>query len=257
MIEITEQESIHDYRRFEDLVSHYTRQGFRIALDDFGSGHSSLVTLVRCVPPLYKQQLVKALVAFSTSVDAKLIAEGVETREELETLLRLGVRYGQGFLFARPAPEPAGLQPAVREELVRLVRAAETLGPEYEESLRGLIAPCVTIEAGTLHVDDLDHLFRHRPAADHVVVLRAGKPAGLVTRISFHAKTGGPFGYPVFQRKAAEAVAKSHPLVVPQETRITSLYNLAMSRLPEDLYDPVLVVDAQGWRCSGPRAPIR
>lgn len=139
VIEITEKDSIHDYRRFEELVRHYSGQGFRISLDDFGSGHSSLVTLVRCVPHFlkldqeivrgvestpYKQKLVRALVAFSHSVDAKLIAEGVETWEELEALVGLGVRHAQGFLLGRPAPEPATPESGFRERLVRLVRTA-------------------------------------------------------------------------------------------------------------------------------------
>ncbi|HEV8578098.1 MAG TPA: EAL domain-containing protein [Thermoanaerobaculia bacterium] len=141
VIEITEQESIRDYRRFEALIRHYVEQGFRISLDDFGSGHSSLVTLVRCVPHFlkldheivrqvertpYKQQLVKALVAFSTSVGAELIAEGVETWPELEALVALGVRHAQGFLLARPWPEPMELEPATRERLSRVVQGVES-----------------------------------------------------------------------------------------------------------------------------------
>lgn len=141
VIEITEHESIHDYARFEALIRHYVGQGFRISLDDFGSGHSSLVTLVRCVPHFlkldrelvhqvehtpYKQQLVKALVTFSTSVGAKLIAEGVETWAELETLVALGVRNAQGFLLARPLPQPTGLEPQILERLSRVVQSVET-----------------------------------------------------------------------------------------------------------------------------------
>ncbi len=141
VIEITEHESIHDYARFEALIRHYVGQGFRISLDDFGSGHSSLVTLVRCVPHFlkldreivhqvegtpYKQQLVRALVAFSASVGARLIAEGVETWPELETLVALGVRNAQGFLLARPLPVPAGLEPEVRERLSRVVQGVES-----------------------------------------------------------------------------------------------------------------------------------
>lgn len=141
VIEITEHETIHDYARFEALIRHYVGQGFRISLDDFGSGHSSLVTLVRCVPHFlkldqeivhqvertpYKQQLVKALVAFSTSVGAKLIAEGVETWAELETLVTLGVRHAQGFLLARPLPEPAGLEADTRERLSQVLQGVES-----------------------------------------------------------------------------------------------------------------------------------
>jgi EAL domain-containing protein (putative c-di-GMP-specific phosphodiesterase class I) len=137
VIEITERESIHDYGRFEALIRHYVAQGFRISLDDFGSGHSSLVTLTRCVPHFikldraivhqlertpYKQQLVKALVAFCASVGATLIAEGVETWDELETLVAFGVRNAQGFLLARPLPVPAGLEPAIGARLSRVLQ---------------------------------------------------------------------------------------------------------------------------------------
>ena len=93
VIEITERDSVNDHRQFEALIRHYERQGFKIALDDFGSGHSSLVTLVSSTPHFlkldkqlvrdihrhsYKQRLVRSLVSFATSVDTKLVAEGVE-----------------------------------------------------------------------------------------------------------------------------------------------------------------------------------
>lgn len=261
VIEVTEKDSIHDYQRFEELIRHYVGQGFRVSLDDFGSGHSSLVTLVRCVPHFlkldqeivrgvertpYKQKLVKALVAFSHSVDTKLIAEGVETWEELETLVRLGVRHAQGFLLGRPAPHPADIESGLRERLARLIRDAERLALDSDESLRGLLSPCTPVETGSVLVEDLDHLFRHSPATDHFVLVDSHKPVGLITRISFYAKTGGPFGYPLFQRKPADAVAKTHPLVVSERTPVTALHGLAMDRLPEDLYDPVLITDDAG-----------
>jgi EAL domain-containing protein (putative c-di-GMP-specific phosphodiesterase class I) len=118
VIEITEKESVPDHRLIESLVRHYAQQGFRIALDDLGAGYSSLVMLVLCVPHflrldreivqgidrgVYQQKLVRVLVAFSRSVEAKLVAEGIETRTEFDVLIRLGVRYGQGFFWERLA----------------------------------------------------------------------------------------------------------------------------------------------------------
>ena len=50
-----------------------------------------------------REQLVGSLVGFAAKMDVKLIAEGIETVEELHTLRELGVTYGQGFLFARPS----------------------------------------------------------------------------------------------------------------------------------------------------------
>jgi len=137
VIEITERESITDYAAFERQIRHYVERGFRIALDDLGAGHSGLVTLVTCSPHFmkldmtlsrdihrhaYKQHLVKSLTTFAASVDAALIAEGVESWEELETLARLGVRYAQGFLFARPAATPGEPSAETRVELRRIMR---------------------------------------------------------------------------------------------------------------------------------------
>jgi EAL domain-containing protein (putative c-di-GMP-specific phosphodiesterase class I) len=132
VIEVTERDAIADYGRFAALVRHFAAQGFQVALDDFGSGHSSLVTLVHCAPRFlkldqaivrgidgapYQQQLVKALATFSAGVGAELIAEGVETWPELDTLARLGVRLAQGYLLGFPSLDPEGVAPAVRERL--------------------------------------------------------------------------------------------------------------------------------------------
>jgi EAL domain-containing protein (putative c-di-GMP-specific phosphodiesterase class I) len=117
VIEITERTTIADDSRFEQAIRHYSRQGFRIALDDFGSGHSGLVTLIRCEPQFlkldmaitrrvdadrYKQKIIKSVVALAENIGATLIAEGVETEAELDTLRSLGVCYAQGFLLGRP-----------------------------------------------------------------------------------------------------------------------------------------------------------
>ena len=51
-----------------------------------------------------KQDLLEALMSFARKMHTKVIAEGIETREELRVLQSLGVPYGQGFLLARPMP---------------------------------------------------------------------------------------------------------------------------------------------------------
>lgn len=121
VIEITERDSIDDYARFEAAIAHYGNQGFRIALDDFGSGHSGLITLLSSRPhylkldmavvrdihlDTYKQMIVKSVVALADNIGAELIAEGVESEYELDVLLSYGVRHAQGFLFGRPAATP-------------------------------------------------------------------------------------------------------------------------------------------------------
>lgn len=118
VIEVTETAGIVDYLTFAEHIRHFARQGYRIALDDFGSGNSGLLTLVSVAPHFikldrglvaeidrhpYKQELIKAIASFATTVGAEIVGEGVERREEISTLIDLGVRFGQGFFIGRPA----------------------------------------------------------------------------------------------------------------------------------------------------------
>jgi diguanylate cyclase (GGDEF)-like protein len=261
VIEITERESIGDYAAFERQIRHYVEHGFRIALDDLGAGHSGLVTLVTCSPHFmkldmtlsrdihrhsYKQHLVKSLIAFSASVDAALIAEGVETWEELETLARLGVRYAQGYLFARPSRTPAGPPPETLAELRRIMRQFNYRESDLNETVGPLVIRCATIDERKKRGEDVDRIFRREPSVDHLTILRGQEPIGLLTRQHYYTKTGGPVGYPLFQWRPAEELARRTPLIVEDSINVTALAKLAMERPPDELYDPVIVTDAGG-----------
>ncbi len=93
------------------------RTGIRIFLDDFGVGYSSLSHLHQfpvdgikidadVVSPIVDESLVKLIVGVAATLDIRTVAEGVETREQLDTVTRLGVDYAQGYLFGQPARIP-------------------------------------------------------------------------------------------------------------------------------------------------------
>ena len=133
VIEVTETTSISDYAAFEEQIRHYARQGYRIALDDFGSGHSGLLTLVAATPHFikldralvarvdtdpYRQKLISAVAAFAANVGTELVGEGIERAEELKVLVDLGVRYGQGFYIGKAEPLEADQSRPYAEEAV-------------------------------------------------------------------------------------------------------------------------------------------
>ncbi len=119
VIEVTETATIADYEAFEKQIKHYAQQGFRIALDDFGSGHSGLLTLVATAPHFikldrglvsgldqdpYRQKLIWAVVAFAEEVGIELVGEGIEREDEYRAIVDLGVHYAQGFFIGKPEP---------------------------------------------------------------------------------------------------------------------------------------------------------
>jgi len=133
VIEMTEQfgTSDDDMNRFMNTIR---QQGWWYAVDDYGTGNSNVVNLLKFKPNLIKidrylvtdidsdinkQLFVKNLIDYAKSNDIKVLAEGVETSEELRTVVSYGVDYIQGFYTARPSVEVVDKIPdEIREEII-------------------------------------------------------------------------------------------------------------------------------------------
>lgn len=118
MFEVTEGERVDDPEHLKAIFQEYERQGFTTAIDDFGSGYSGLNFLAMFQPQVLKidmvltrgidadrvrQAIVEGIILVANRLNITVIAEGIETQEECETLLKMGVELMQGYLFARPA----------------------------------------------------------------------------------------------------------------------------------------------------------
>ena len=119
VVELTEHHRIDCYVSLLVALDRLRRHGVRIAVDDAGAGHAGLQHILRLRPEILKldmaltrgidtdparRALAAALVHFANDIDSMIVAEGVETTEELATLRSLGVRCAQGYLLGRPGP---------------------------------------------------------------------------------------------------------------------------------------------------------
>jgi EAL domain-containing protein (putative c-di-GMP-specific phosphodiesterase class I) len=119
VFEISEQESIANFDIFCEVRDYYGKLGFQIALDDVGAGYASLEAVMEIRPEFIKvdrafcaridedpgrQHLLRALQSLAERIGARIIGEGLDTLEELETLGRIGIHFGQGWLFGKPHP---------------------------------------------------------------------------------------------------------------------------------------------------------
>ena len=117
VVEVSEKEVVHDYPAFRETLDRLRHAGLQIAIDDAGSGYSGLESILQLRPEYIKvatsivrnlhadtikRQVITALATLGDQIQAPLIAEGIEQPEELDSLLALGVRMGQGFLLGRP-----------------------------------------------------------------------------------------------------------------------------------------------------------
>jgi EAL domain-containing protein (putative c-di-GMP-specific phosphodiesterase class I) len=122
VLELTERSAVVDYEEAAGRLADLRAIGSRLAVDDVGSGFSGLGHVVALSPDLLKldrtlvrdvddddakSALIARLASFAEEFGIDVVAEGIETRSELEALRALGVRNGQGFLLGRPGPIPA------------------------------------------------------------------------------------------------------------------------------------------------------
>jgi len=133
VFEITEQNSVSDEELAAIKRVGNTMANNHIAIDDYGTGHSNIVNLMRYTPQIIKidrflisgihrdvnkQMFVRSTIEFARLNKIQVLAEGVETSEELRMVIELGVDYVQGYYTARPAAEPlANIAEEVRNEI--------------------------------------------------------------------------------------------------------------------------------------------
>lgn len=119
MLEVTEHASIEDYSVIAEKLATLRQRGLRLAVDDAGAGYASFRHILKLKPDVIKldaslvgaidkdggiRALAAALIRFAEETGSKVVAEGVETEQELQVLRQLNVNKAQGYLLGRPCP---------------------------------------------------------------------------------------------------------------------------------------------------------
>jgi diguanylate cyclase (GGDEF)-like protein len=207
VLEVSERTPIGDLTRLRRVVAELRARGFRIAIDDAGAGHASMLVIAEVQPEFIKidrelihgidvsaarRALAVSLLSFGAHINARVIAEGIETDEELQTLLSLGVQFGQGWLLGRPVmvapPLDATSVVAVTSDWFKEQRTA---------SFRTVI-----LEVSPNHLDG------RKPAAPEPTGKRSALPRGLINAAAALQSEHDPAGI-------LRVIADQLPSVVP------------------------------------------
>lgn len=140
VVELTEQTEADD-EALERMKDGFRSMGVETAVDDYGTGYSNIINLLRYAPNyvkidrmlltgiqdnLQKQHFVKSIIGFAHENNFKALAEGVETTQELETVISLGVDLIQGYYTARPGAEIVQeISKEIREEICKYSAKSE------------------------------------------------------------------------------------------------------------------------------------
>jgi len=257
IFEITERVAISDNSAFLSSIDHYKRQNYKIAIDDVGAGYSGLSVISQVKPDFIKldmslirdidkdetkQLLCKALVDFGLSADIKIIAEGVETEGELETLIKLDVGYCQGYFICVPGEDFNEIAP----EKLEIIEKCTT--KKYLERTKSSIYPIIGYlsKNGMCFSPDetaesVYEAMKLNPVASEFTVVKDEVAVGFMTKTRLNEILGGRYGFTLFSKKQLGELMNTDFLRVNYNMPVNQVSALAMQRPCEQLYDPIVV----------------
>ena len=261
-LEITESVFVGDAARTQQIFEELKRIGVRLALDDFGTGYSSLSYLQKApfdkikIDRAFVQgatekgnnnpAIMSAIVSLAESLKMETVAEGVETKDELNLVKERGASHIQGFIFSPAIPHDELLERLETKQLTYEARGPERFRAERKSVYR---------RVGMIHEDHRYHVVMRDlsktgarvegllnvPIGTHVVLdLGGGQLAVATVRRSDEFTQGLEFEMPLIS-DGSDGLCTRHR-VSPYE--IASASNAPLASLPEDPYAILMAENA-------------
>jgi len=256
VFEITERTGIDDFRSFRKSLGYYRQYGFQIAVDDAGSGYSSLQAISELQPEFIKldislirdidktpnkRSLVETFLTFSEKTGSRIIAEGIETSDELVCLRELGVPLGQGFFLARPDIPFPELYPQAIQKLSKACKVTSHRDRLGRMIPVGSISQSSTAVASDTITREVMDFFTRNPQVEGVSVLEEQRPVGLVMRDKLFNQLASQFGFAIYNERPISLVMDRQPLIVEDDTPVELVSQTALSRPNQKVYDSIIV----------------
>jgi|GEM_PF-209737 len=257
VLEITEQEAVSNYTLFRKAVDHYRSKGFRIAIDDFGAGYGGLKMLSVLEPDFVKidrhffkdtnknninYNLIDSIATACHRIGIDVIAEGIETENDLRICREIGIDLGQGYFLARPAAELINgthltipVQQTGRESGTVLFDEVICIG-----DIATYIAP---LSSNDRPFEVLNR-FNDNPGLLCLPVVKGGQLCGLISRWRFmEDQMVGRFGYGLSLNyyKKVEDILGDEFLQVPHYSSVEEVARKIHLRPQITIYDDVCV----------------
>ncbi|GGA88056.1 D-glycero-D-manno-heptose 1-phosphate guanosyltransferase [Neiella marina] len=228
VIELSEQHRVDCPKTLRQAVEHYRKLGFLIAIDDLGAGFSGLKLWSELRPDIIKidryfvsqihsdplkKEFVRSIVSLAQTTGSKVVAEGIETDEELIQVQELGIDYGQGYLLGHPQPE-VGLEP-VGVYKIRNERSASL--QNLSDTANQLLSPALAV-SHDVQVGQVVDRFLRDPSLQSIAVTEGKVPAGIVQRATLLELFSTPYGRSLNERRPISQVMQLNPVVVEADT---------------------------------------
>lgn len=247
VLEITEYERVTDMDYLASVVCEVRSAGVSLALDDFGDGRSSLRLWSQIKPEFVKidkyftkdisqhadkLKVIQALQQIAVIFNTSLVAEGIETEEDLRVLRDLGIEYGQGYFLGRPALRPHEQVEILAQEVMQNRRVA--VFPELRRAANaGSLSRLAVVAAPTVGLtstnDELAALFSGHAKLHSVAVVEDERPVGIINRARFMNEYGKLYYREIWGRKPCLIHATLEPRLIERNHNVDELISILTS----------------------------
>ncbi|MFZ5645744.1 MAG: GGDEF domain-containing protein [Bacillota bacterium] len=254
VFEITEQADIRNLPNFKRTLEHYRGQGYMVAIDDAGAGFSSLQAIAQVRPDFIKidmslvrdvdsdpvkKAMMETFVNFAEKIGSFIIAEGIETENELRALVKMGVHYGQGYLLSRPAyPKPVPSS-ELSLSIARQSSRRKQLAWRHSMPVADIVEECLAVSPDTPVWTVREKLEKNNYNA--VAVVEAGRPKGLVMKQHLYGHLSTQYGVALYSKRPVKIIMDRLPMIIENSTPVETASQAAMSREKEKIYDNIIV----------------
>ncbi len=267
VFEATEHSAIKDLETFKASLKHYREQGFNVAVDDVGSGYSGINRIFE-VNPKYikidieiikdiekdelKRSFISALSQFAKDSGISLIAEGVETYEQLKTVISLNIDYAQGFYLGKPSEKFKNIPEDIKKEIICLHNEMCTpkFSPSYFNTVNMLCSK-KSILPPDATFSKVYELMNNPNITEVAIVDNNEKFLGVLTKRQVLQSLSGMYGYSLHARQNVSGIMDTSCLTITPNTPIETAAKMAMSRCQPYTYDSIPIIDGSSQKYLG------
>jgi diguanylate cyclase (GGDEF)-like protein len=270
IVELTEIHRTSDLDQLRPALMSLRELGASVAIDDLGQGFSSLWLWSELHPELVKVdmhfvqgvhrdpikfQFLKSISQIAESCGSRLITEGIEDKADLLVLRDMGIALGQGFVIARPEPQPAR---TVDPDIVATLRSRGiSVFPEQSRvpNSRGITAERLLLKVAPVSPettsDEALQRFEQTPDVHALAVVQHGLPVGLINRHAFISRYIRPYQKELFGRRPCTMYMDHSPLLMDRQLTIREISEILMRSDQRYLAEGFIITDAGNYAGLG------
>ncbi|MDT8403867.1 GGDEF domain-containing protein [Sulfuriflexus sp.] len=265
VIELTEQYPLYDFDVMRKAIDHYRSMGFEIAIDDLGAGYSGLRTWSELRPDYVKvdrhfiqninedrikQSFLRSIVDIAQGLDCRVIAEGIETQDECRTISAMGIPFGQGYYFARPAASPPY---AISGDLFQCASSRDCKKQlnRTAESVADLLVETICIQPD-MKLNTAHQLFHEDKSLTAIPVVDANRvPLGLLRRNQLLTMFSIQYGRSLYESTLVVDVVEKSVIIVDKEWSIEQVSKLITDSMKSQLEADFIIVEGGEYKGLG------